>query len=83
MRQAIEALPVRSQTALKLYRLEGLGQIEVARQMGISRSAVEKHLSVAMKHLRFALADCGILQAAASCEDVMEQGETSRADKQP
>jgi RNA polymerase sigma-70 factor (ECF subfamily) len=57
--QAIAALPPGAQRALRLHRLEGLGQTEVAQVMGISRSGVEKHLAVAMKHLRNSLRNCG------------------------
>lgn len=83
LRQAIADLPPRSQTALKLHRFEGLGQTEVARQMGISRSGVEKHLAVAFKHLRAALKDCGILRTAASLKEVRQEGEFSQTDKRP
>ncbi|NOW46699.1 RNA polymerase sigma-70 factor (ECF subfamily) [Novosphingobium sp. SG751A] len=50
--QAIVNLPPGARKALTLYRLEGLGHAEIARIMGISRSGVEKHLVVAMRHLR-------------------------------
>jgi len=66
LEQAISTLPAGAQRALRLYRLEGLNQTEVARVMGISRSGVEKHLAVAMKHLRNSLADCGWIGSAAS-----------------
>lgn len=81
LRQAIADLPPRSRMALKLHRLGGLGQAEVARQMGISRSGVEKHLAVAMQHLRATLKDCGMFPAAASCEEARQQGEFSQTDK--
>lgn len=68
LRSAIEQLPPRSQIALRLYRLEGLSQSEIAKQMGISRSGVEKHLAVAMRHLRIALEDCGLLQSVTSSD---------------
>lgn len=72
LERAIAALPPGAQRALRLHRLEERDQAEVARIMGISRSGVEKHLAVAMKHLRNSLADCGCLNHVAS---------TSRADK--
>lgn len=68
VRRAIEALPDGARRALLLYRFEGHGQGEIARIMGISRSGVEKHLAVAMKHLRRRLEDCGYFGAAASQE---------------
>ena len=64
--RAISALPAGAQRALQLYRFEELDQGEVARIMGISRSGVEKHLALAMRQLRAALADCGYFGAAAS-----------------
>ena len=58
---AIAALPPGAGRALRLHRIEGLKHEEVARIMGISRSGVEKHLAVAMKHLRAALLGSGLL----------------------
>jgi RNA polymerase sigma-70 factor (ECF subfamily) len=57
------ALPEGARRALLLYRFDGLGQAEIAKVMGISRSGVEKHLAVAMRHLRQRLADCGFFDA--------------------
>jgi len=69
--QAIDALPAGAGRALRLHRIEGLPQAEVAQIMGISRSGVEKHLAVALRHLRSSLrllvnADCGSDAATAS-----------------
>jgi len=66
LRQAIAELPPGAQRALRLHRFDGLGQSEVAQIMGISRSGVEKHLAVAMKHLRNSLRNCGWRGAEAS-----------------
>lgn len=66
VRRAVEALPEGARRALMLYRFEGLGQGEIARVMGISRSGVEKHLALAMKHLRRNLGNCGFFGAASS-----------------
>lgn len=66
LRTAIEALPPGARRALRLHRLDGHDQGEVGRIMGISRSGVEKHLAVAMKHLRKTLADCGYFPAMVS-----------------
>ncbi|MCJ2178287.1 RNA polymerase sigma factor [Novosphingobium album (ex Hu et al. 2023)] len=73
LRDAIASLPEGAQRALRLYRFEDIGQKEIAEIMGISRSGVEKHLALAMKRLRQALADCGAFGAVAS-EEHGEQG---------
>lgn len=78
---AIAQLPPRSQIALRQYRLEGLGQSEIAKQMGISRSGVEKHLAVAMRHLRIAMEECGILQPVTSSEQRTENEGLSEMEK--
>ena len=74
VRRAIEALPEGARRALLLYRFEGHGQGEIARIMGISRSGVEKHLAVAMKHLRSSLESCGYFGAATSQEQETARG---------
>jgi RNA polymerase sigma factor (sigma-70 family) len=56
---AIRQLPPGAQTVLRLHKIEGLSHAEIAAQLGISRNGVEKHMGVAMKHLRRALKDCG------------------------
>lgn len=66
LRDAIAGLPEGAGRALRLYRFDGMGQQQIAQVMGISRSGVEKHLALAMKRLRAALADCGSFVAAAS-----------------
>lgn len=71
--RAIFALPPGARRALTLYRLDGLGHADVARAMGISRSGVEKHLIVAMRHLRKFFGDrdsakCGARTMAPSNE---------------
>jgi len=66
LRDAIADLPEGARRALGLYRFAGLGQREIADVMGISRSGVEKHLALAIKKLRQALADCGLFDTAAS-----------------
>lgn len=68
LHRAIADLPPGAARALRLHRFEGLGQVDVAREMGISRSGVEKHLATAMRHLRSALADCGFFATAASLQ---------------
>jgi RNA polymerase sigma-70 factor (ECF subfamily) len=48
---ALEALPPRMREAFTLHKLEGHSHAETARAMNISISAVEKHISGAMRHL--------------------------------
>ncbi len=83
LEQAISALPAGAQRALRLYRIEGRQQAEVAEIMGISRSGVEKHLAVAMKHLRNSLADCGWLNTAASYKQELPRGGEPRWERKP
>ena len=55
--QAIETVPDGARRVFDLHKLKGLSHAEVAAQLGISHSGVEKHMAVAMKYLRRALAD--------------------------
>ncbi len=57
--RAIQKLPEAARRAFCLHKLEELSHAEVAARLGISRSGVEKHIALAMKHLRQALPDCG------------------------
>lgn len=82
LRRAIDALPPGAQRALRLHRFEGLPQGEVAERMGISRSGVEKHLAVAMRHLRNALSDCGYFTAATSGDQGHPRGADPQAESQ-
>ena len=79
LHRAIADLPPGAARALRLHRFDGLGQGEVAREMGISRSGVEKHLATAMRHLRSALANCGFFEAAAS----LQQGDGHTGETRP
>ena len=83
LERAIAALPEGAQRALRLYRLEERSQMEIARIMGISRSGVEKHLAVAMKHLRDSLADCGWIGSAALHEQEEPRGGEPRQEHKP
>jgi RNA polymerase sigma-70 factor (ECF subfamily) len=77
--EAIAALPAGAARALRLHRLDGLSQAEVAVIMGISRSGVEKHLVVALRHLRRILLqnnrlDCGSFPTATSKDSTDADG---------
>lgn len=52
---AIEALPPRARQALILFRFEDKRQAEIAGIMGISVSAVEKHIKLCMHRLHEAM----------------------------
>ncbi|MCT2398196.1 RNA polymerase sigma factor [Novosphingobium mangrovi (ex Huang et al. 2023)] len=81
LRDAIADLPPGAQRALRLYRFEDKGQKEIAEIMGISRSGVEKHLALAMKRLREALADCGSFEAAPSMTHGAQGGRKPRMEQ--
>lgn len=49
--EGLETLPPRMRHAFQLHKLQGLSHAETARAMGISISAVEKHVSGALKTL--------------------------------
>lgn len=55
LRAAVEALPQRQREAFVMAKFHGLGQDEIARRMGISRSAVEKLLVKALARCRAAV----------------------------
>jgi RNA polymerase sigma-70 factor (ECF subfamily) len=55
---ALLSLPERTRTIFVLRRLEGVRAREVADQLGISVSAVEKHMVRAVRHLANALGAC-------------------------
>lgn len=63
---AIQNLPEAARRALCLHKLEELTHAQVAARLGISRSGVEKHITLAMQHLRRALLDCGSSDPAPS-----------------
>ena len=78
---AIDRLPEGAARALRLYRFEGLGQGEIAQMLGISRSGVEKHLALAMKQLRTALANCGSFAGVTSHDHGADSGVKSRMEQ--
>lgn len=48
---ALSDMPPRAAQVFKLHRMEGESHSQIAAQLGISRSAVEKNMAVALKHL--------------------------------
>lgn len=54
--QALQTLPDRQRQALTLFHFEGMSQLEVGAEMGISDEAVESLLARARRSLRTALA---------------------------
>jgi RNA polymerase sigma-70 factor (ECF subfamily) len=54
---AIDALPPRCREAFVLNRIHGLSHAEVTRQLGISRSAVEKHVMRGLHACRAIMTD--------------------------
>jgi RNA polymerase sigma factor (sigma-70 family) len=48
---ALDALPPQRRRAFVLHKLEGLSHAETAERMGVSRSAVEKHIIAAVQQL--------------------------------
>jgi RNA polymerase sigma-70 factor (ECF subfamily) len=49
--KALEDLPPQTQRVFRLHKFEGLSHAETAAKLGISRSAVEKHMIAALRHL--------------------------------
>jgi RNA polymerase sigma-70 factor (ECF subfamily) len=54
--RAVADLPAQTQRVFRLHKLEGLSHVQVAERLGISRSAVEKHMIATLKHLATRLA---------------------------
>ncbi len=48
---AVETLPPQTRRVFQLHKFEGLSHAETAVRLGISRSAVEKHISLALRRL--------------------------------
>jgi RNA polymerase sigma-70 factor (ECF subfamily) len=49
--EALKGLSPQTQRVFRMHKFEGLSHPEVAAAVGISRSAVEKHMMAALKHL--------------------------------
>ena len=54
--RAMERLPERCSQAFLLHRTSGLSYSEIAQELGVSVSSVEKYILQALKHCRAALA---------------------------
>lgn len=52
LNQALNELPPLTRRVFWLYRIEHLKQKEIAAELNVSLSSVEKHLALAMKHCR-------------------------------
>jgi RNA polymerase sigma-70 factor (ECF subfamily) len=59
--QSLEQLPARTKQIYQLSRNEHLSITEIARQLNLSEQTVKNQLSIALKHLRQAIAGLGIL----------------------
>jgi RNA polymerase sigma-70 factor (ECF subfamily) len=55
--RAVGELPPRTQEVFRLHKLEGLSHGETAARLGVSKSAVEKHMIAVLKHLALRLAE--------------------------
>lgn len=49
--EALKALNPQTQRIFRMHKFDGMSHPEVAQALGISRSAVEKHVMAALKHL--------------------------------
>lgn len=54
---ALSGPPEGAMRVFRRHRIDGASHAEIAAELGISRSAVEKHIAVALRHLRKALDD--------------------------
>ena len=54
---AMDTMPLKSRQALMLHRVRGLSYTEIAHEMGVSVSSVEKYILDALKHCREQLLD--------------------------
>lgn len=59
VKAAIDELPPQCRRVFTLHKLEGNSHAEVAATLGISRKAVEKHMTTALKHLVVLRTDAG------------------------
>lgn len=54
---ALDGPPESAMRVFRRHKIDGLSHAEIAAEFRISRSAVEKHIAVALRHLRKALDD--------------------------
>ena len=54
---ALAGPPEGAMRVFRRHKIDGLSHADIAAEFGISRSAVEKHIAVALRHLRKALND--------------------------
>lgn len=54
--RVLEELSPQTQRVFRMHKFEGMSHAEVARALGVSRSAVEKHMIAALRHLSARLA---------------------------
>jgi RNA polymerase sigma-70 factor (ECF subfamily) len=59
LQRAIGELPQRTQDIFRLNRIEGMTHAQVARELGISDSSVQKHLARALAHVMARQIDAG------------------------
>ena len=52
---ALSGPPEGAMRVFRRHRIDGVSHADIAAELGISRSAVEKHVAVALRHLRRAL----------------------------
>jgi RNA polymerase sigma-70 factor (ECF subfamily) len=52
---AIDGLPPGAGRVFRRHKLDGLSHADIAAELGITKSAVEKHIAVALRHLRKAM----------------------------
>ncbi len=55
LNRAVENLPLQARRVFIRHKLEGVGHADIAAELGVSRSAVEKSIAVAMRHLLCAM----------------------------
>jgi RNA polymerase sigma-70 factor (ECF subfamily) len=57
--KALDTLPPQTQRVFRLHKFDGLSYGETAERLGVSKSAVEKHMTTALKRLLRVLEDQG------------------------